>query len=388
MKNANRVVNIAVTIVVLTLIACRQQLPPSETANPPQVNSNQPTASAATLASATETSFTETPATEPDLSLRDQCSQATLSPDGSLLAADCNTGIVIYDATSLRQIAEIPSNGYGVLDLALSLDNKFITIAYTPDQLVYIVTQVDFINNVQVSDTEVYSDDDYSDQPEVMLSPDGTTIALFKGGAGILKIWDVTNARELRNANFYLLPGNITFSPDGKTLAFTEFDKLILWDVVNGNKRDILVDDVTNANRRAYNRKTAFSPDGRLLATATGYDYVLFEKYTVSILEYASGNELISFDVPITPSMSRNPLFALSFSKDGSLLATGSATAITIWDTSTGQALQSVDYAVENNDYAGYDLLFVADDTKLISVSEWNYEMIMWDVTTGEQIAP
>lgn len=397
MKNINRVVYSVVTVIVLTLIACRQQVLPSESANPPQVDSSQPTISAETPAPATEPSLTDIPATEnpaaePDLSLWNQCAMATLSPDGSLLAVDCNTGIVIYDTISLRQIAEIPRNEGIVLDIAFSPDNKFITIAYTPDSLVYAVKQLDFINNVQTSDAEVHSDEDYSDQPKVILSSDGTTLALFKATAGILKIWDVTNAKELRTSNVYLMPGNFTFSPDGKTLVFTEIglfsSKLILWDVVSGNKTEIHGDNATNNSQTVYNRRTAFSPDGKLLATATGYSYVLFEKYTVSISENASGNELISFDVPITPSMSGNPLLALTLNKDGSLLATGSATTITIWDTSTGQALQSIDYAVENNAYLGYDLLFVADDTKLISASEGNNQVILWDVTTGEQIAP
>jgi WD40 repeat protein len=86
--------------------------------------------------------------------------------------------------------------------------------------------------------------------------------------------------------------------------------------------------------------------------------------------------------------MAGDPLFALAFSNDGKLLATGSATEIKIWETASPQLVQTIDYAVENNSYARYDLLFTPDNTKLMSSSEWNYQVILWDVSTGEQLAP
>ena len=65
--------------------------------------------------------------------------------------------------------------------------------------------------------------------------------------------------------------------------------------------------------------------------------------------------------------MSGNPLFALAFSNDGELLASGSATEIKIWDTASAQELQSIEYPVENNAYAQYFLIFTPDDSKIVS---------------------
>src|SRR5262249_23606041 len=138
------------------------------------------------------------------------------------------------------------------------------------------------------------------------ISPDGKTLAV-RGYDQNIKLWDVANARELRQvaevaapagngagqplaAAIAIAPGfmmstqNLVFSPDGTMLAGMAADKvndpnvgggfkrpfrpmpsnLRLWDVATGKQIRKFEQPKNGAGIGAF----AFSPDGRTIATA------------------------------------------------------------------------------------------------------------------------
>ncbi len=104
------------------------------------------------------------------------------------------------------------------------------------------------------------------------------------------------------------------FSPDGKILATAGWDKLVkLWDVSNGKEI------ATLAGHPNRVQMVAFSPDGKLLATC-GRDSCL------KVWNVAEKKEVSSF-----PARSE-PVEQLAFSKDGKLLASGGGKFVELWD--------------------------------------------------------
>src|SRR5215813_12521880 len=81
--------------------------------------------------------------------------------------------------------------------------------------------------------------------------------------------------------------------------------------------------------------RLAFSPDGRLLATAT------FHTNTIKLWETATGRELRNLSSGGTNTTSLSPVFA--FSPDSRLLAvSGGNNSVVVWDVTTGREVQTL----------------------------------------------
>jgi WD40 repeat protein len=152
---------------------------------------------------------------------------------------------------------------------------------------------------------------------------------------------------------------DIVFSPDGKALATTGYDRLIkLWNVTAGKEIRTLKDH----SDAVYG--LAFSPDGRLLASAAA-------DRAVKVWEVATGTRLY------TLGEATDWLYALAWSPDGRhLAAAGVDKSIRIWEVSAaaGKIVQSV-FAHEG---AVTRLLYAVDAKTLYSVGEDN-TVKAWD---------
>ena len=118
----------------------------------------------------------------------------------------------------------------------------------------------------------------------------------------------------------------------------------------------------------------AFSPDGRLLATAT------LGGGAVKLWEVATGRELRTFAGGATPA---GNVPAVAFSRDGRMLAVGAGdNTVRVWDVATGRELQTFS-AAGNSLFSAAGvahLAFSADGRALVSVSD---AIRTWDMATG-----
>lgn len=123
--------------------------------------------------------------------------------------------------------------------------------------------------------------------------------------------------------------------------------------------------------------RLVFSPDGKLLATAT------VRSNTVSLWETATNRKLRD----LSTAGQSTPGFApsIAFSRDSRLIATAAGdNSVTVWDVMSGRELQRL-AGTQGSVMAAMGIYFLAftPDNRLVTVSD---AVRVWDVTTGSTL--
>jgi WD40 repeat protein len=255
-------------------------------------------------------------------------------------------------------------------------------------------------------------------------SPDGTILA-SAGGSGTIRLWDPATGKELRRwlAHTNEIPA-ISFSKDGKRLAsvgsfdhavrlwdtatgkeidpedghsgavqavlFTADDKALIslgrdrqlmeWDLTKGKKRRQLSLVPPDATRAEFWDAVDLTSDGKTLAEAPlvqaeGRRGRWDSGHAVHLWEIATGKPLR------TLSAGGDWVWAVKFSLDGNVVASGSPEGVRLWDVATGQEKRRIeDIKV---DRAG--LAFAPDGRRMAAACTDNTIRIL-DVMAGKEL--
>lgn len=227
---------------------------------------------------------------------------------------------------------------------------------------------------------------DWDEVESVAFAPDGQSIAGagtgFDGAPfGVVTIWKLGEARGHALVRHSGKIDAIDFSPDGTLLATASGDRraVTLWDVATGAER------ATLSEHRGPVWSVAYAPDGRGLAVASG-----ILPASVRPDDDEPLGEVRLWDVSGRKPKTRACLvghafgvIAVAYSPDGEKLASGGFDGgVKIWDVATG--LEPVALA----GHAGWvAAVGFSPDGSLLATGSHDHTIKLWDVMTGLEIA-
>lgn len=227
--------------------------------------------------------------------------EATLSPDGKLLAAATRQGSkelfwCLWDVASGRELRRMPVAN-AVSGLCFSADGKQIVVGMDGKVRLLDVATATERRTFESSEEGV---------GYMACSPDGKVVAMAERSA--VRICDMATGRLLRRLGN---AGSLAFSPNGLFLAIG----VSFWEVGTGKELFRIVEAGMGGVFGG-----AFSPDGRTLATSSWDGQVrLWELATGQIRRTFKGHT--------------DRLFRVAFSRDGREVASGGVEgSVLVWD--------------------------------------------------------
>ncbi len=286
------------------------------------------------------------------------------SADGSLLAfqvriSSTESNIEVWDTRQLDRIASIRRvHVYGVTitDLRVGRDDRSLIIGEASGGL----RVVDF-RDPQATTMPMHGHNSYVQS--VASSPDGRLVA--SAGGSYVRVWETATGklvRHLEATEGYVWA--VAFSPDGKSLVTSESprgdDALVhIWDLATGElERSIRLSNSYGVFA------LAFSPDSHLIATG-GAD---------AIIRYWD----VDTGIPVSTSIGHGKtVTSLAFSPDGTQLVSGSSDwTVKLWDVESGNNIRTFSGHTD----AVNAVAFTPDGSHVVSASSdssvriWNIE--------------
>ena len=322
----------------------------------------------------------------------------TFSPDGTTLASASTDGKVLFWNTETKNRLPTRITGHTVYVKGVTFLKDNATLASVAFN--GIITFWD-MKTLQISGFQTIGHRDFL--KTVAFSPDGTELisfgvngnVLFEGGLeyplseyisdNSLRLTDVRTGRELKALKTGGFGSKIAFSPDGKTVAFSSFGNVCVWNRETGSVLNNPLSDKVELDQNGalvfppgedidvllhQNRMIGalvFSPDGKKFVSGT-------DRGQVEIWDVETGAVLTS----LTEQDLRDPIVALSFSSNGALLAIGSNKRIRVMGGSKLTFLREIDGGVET-------LVFAPESLVLVSGLR-NGGIELWDVESGDKL--
>ncbi|CAG8363197.1 unnamed protein product [Penicillium salamii] len=205
----------------------------------------------------------------------------------------------------------------------------------------------------------------------ICFSPDGKKIASASEDTCV-SVWDTTTGQLEHTLHGHTnLVKSVAFSPDGKKIASASYDKTIrLWDMQTAVTYQVLEE------HRGCVSAIAFSPDGKTLSSASYDGTVRLWEMAENPLEFDTDGYFTSQAPPSTLQQERSLVGIVTFSMDGSMLASASSDrTIRLWDPKTGVLQQTF----SDPDLQASILVFSPDGKILASVLS-GHTILLWNI--------
>jgi WD40 repeat protein/DNA-binding SARP family transcriptional activator len=277
----------------------------------------------------------------------------TFSPDGSRFATgSMDRTAKVWDAATGRDLLTLVGHQAAVNHVAFSPDGRRLLTASSDGtaRIWYLDARREALALATPGSTG-----------RVSYSRDASRVmeGLIDGTAWV---WDTASGKHVLTLQGHTnrVVGT-AFSPDGRYMATSSMDGTArLWDAGSGEQRWVL----TGHTARVWG--VAFSPDGTRLASAS-------QDGTTRIWDVATGRELLTIQT--------GPAASVTFSPDGSRLATGSYVGgpVRFWNATTGELLQTL----TDQTSTAWQVNFDATGARLVAAGADGTARV-WDTATGQ----
>ena len=279
------------------------------------------------------------------------------SPDGKrLLTGSADGKAMVWDVGTGRQLLVLGGNK-GRVFATFSPDGKIIVTADSPSGSVRLFDALTGQERLALKRERGGLD------TEAAFSPDGKKLAVFGNQVPDVEVFNASTGERLLAFRTTSNAFAVRFSPDGRTLATSGKDSVILREADTGQER------LTLTNPGAY-FSIAFSPDGRRVAgAASAFAAGVGAGATVVVWDAATGQEVL------TTGRHTTSVLCVCFSPDGERLATASEDrSARIWDANTGQELRALKAA------SLFQWVAFSPDGKYLATANLDHTAKLWDI--------
>ena len=294
---------------------------------------------------------------------RDFVRTLIFSADGAMLASGANNGVLkIWDHHKGEQIHQFKGHTTPI---------RSLTFSPTGDQICSIATGPQGSRSLRVwnLETDHAGETLFSDRESIYrnaISPNGRWIAITqRPGKCRLIDTETGSVRDLEWAGT-----GVAFSPNSRTVAIAEREKVMIADVDTGN-------EIGRLETTASVGSVAFSPDGRHLAVGRGNPFYNGQQGSdpaLSIWDITTQSRVIELEAE------NWALSKVCYSPDGKTLAVSSQNGvIMIWDTETWEML----HRLKTTESSFISVAFSPDGTQ-IAGGAVDGAIDLWNAKTGE----
>jgi WD40 repeat protein/transcriptional regulator with XRE-family HTH domain len=277
------------------------------------------------------------------------------APDGrTMVSGGSDRTVRLWDTDRARPLAVLRGHTDEVLGVAFAPDGRSVASGGV-DRTVRLW---DVVAHRPAATLTGHSDDVNA----VAYTPDGTTV-VSAGGDGTTRLWDVRTGRPtavLAGHTDYVM--SVAVNSAGTTLATGGFDQsVVLWN---------LRGPVLTASPFTEVSQAAYSPDGKLLATADA-------DHTVRLWDVARHRVVTTF------RGHGESVFSVAFAPDGRTLASaGSDGTVRLWNIPSHRGLATL------TGHTGdvFSVAFAPDGRTLASAGA-DRTVRLWEVATHRQLA-
>jgi WD40 repeat protein len=289
-----------------------------------------------------------------------------LAPDGRTVAT-CNVrdGLLLWDVATGTKRRLAPRDPEGPCKMSFSPDGKTLLAADWKNGTVLFAD----VNGGPVRRLRVSG---MIPERDMLLSPDGRTLAASANHWSELRLWDATTGKRLLDYPGHTSsPRLLIFSPDGTTLVSHRFDEGILrWDVRSGR----LLSQARTPQEVPFpdwHDLLVFSPTADVAARTEGLGIDLYDTRTGRVIRRLRGHT--------------KDLVSLAFSPEGRTLASGSLDGtLRLWDVATGETMRVID---TRRQAKKINWIHFTPDGQTLATGDGVLRIHLWRADTGAYLA-